>query len=316
MTISELSKELQKERGKPLMLLVLHEVNRAGILTACKLLYQKQYEELDVVLQTPGGDIEPAFQYAKLFRRVAQKVNILVPYYSKSAGTLICLSADKIVMTDLSELGPLDTQIREEQDGNSAGYTSALNGFKALEQVQRHTIETLDIATKLIASRSGLKMSEAVHLANEFTGTTSGTLYSQLNPKKIGEYARALEVGERYGVMILTRYMNWDEESAKAVVEALVKDYPSHGFIIDREELESLNLPAEKAAGETEKILTRMRDVLSRNQTSIVELHEEVASMEETDVLADATPPAGDGIAFDSTEEVAQAAISDTATLS
>ena len=157
-------------------------------------------------MQTPGGDIDAAFNTVKLLRHSSEIVNILVPLFSKSAGTLICLGADKLILTTLSELGPLDTQIREQQEDGPPIYRSALNGFKALEQVQLHTLETMDIATKLILTRSGMKISEAIKLATGFSGNTSGTLYQQLDPKKIGEYARALEIGERYGVTILTRY--------------------------------------------------------------------------------------------------------------
>jgi len=194
--IIESSKKILSERKNPVLILDLKEISKGVLLIIHDLLCKKQFEALDVVLQTPGGDIDAAFLITKVLRKHAKKVNVIVPLYAKSAGTLICLGADEILMTDLSELGPLDTQISEQQDGGHFRYTSALNGFKALEQVQLHTIETLDIATKLILARSSMKISEAVRLATEFSGQTSGTLYSKLNPEKIGEYARALEIGE------------------------------------------------------------------------------------------------------------------------
>ena len=177
-------------------------------------------------------------------------------------------------MTDLSELGPLDTQILEEQDGGVSRYVSALNGFKALEQVQLHTIETLDIVTKLIISRSGMKISEAIHLATEFSGQTSGTLYEKLNPSKIGEYARALEIGEQYGILILTRYMGWPKDKAEQIVKTLVKQYPSHEFVIDLEELCSLGLPAvEFDAGSLDSMFA-LRKLLLKTSSSLIELIE------------------------------------------
>jgi len=234
--------DLNKIRQKPTLLLLLDEINNDCVFELYDLLNGNSFPELDVIIHTPGGSIEAAFQITKLIRKVAKKVNIIVPYYAKSAGTLICFGADKIYLSLLSELGPLDTQILEAQDSGRR-YTSALNGFKALEQVQLHTLESLDIATKLILARSGMKISEAIHLANEFSGQTSGTLYSQLDPKKIGEYARALDVGERYGILILTRFMGWSDKKASQTVKHFVKNYPSHGFIIDIEELTDLGFP-------------------------------------------------------------------------
>lgn len=237
---------LADKRKLPVLLLNLDEVSKTAALQLQVTLQDKYFKELDVVLQTPGGDIDAAYLIVRQLRRRANKVNIFVPLYAKSAGTLICLAADKLYLSDLSELGPLDTQIPEEQDGSPIAYISALNGFKALEQVQLHSLETLDVTTKLMFSRSGLKMAEAIHLAAEFTGRTSGQLYAKLDPMKIGEYARALDVGERYGVKVLTTYRAWSDEDARRTVNHLVRGYPHHDYVIDSHELEFLGLPYEE----------------------------------------------------------------------
>jgi len=267
-------KEIIGHRKNPVLLLDLKEIRKPDLLIIHDLICKKNFESLDVVLQTPGGDIDAAFLIIKVLRKKAKQVNIIVPLYAKSAGTLMCLGADQILLTELSELGPLDTQIFEQQEGGQSGYTSALNGFKALEQVQRHAIETLDIATKLILARSRMKISEAVHLAAEFSGQTSGTLYSKLNPYKIGEYARALEIGEQYGITLLNRYRGWTKEKAEKTVKTLVKQYPSHGFIIDLEELISLGLPAIKINENLTDTIINLRKKLLETQQTIIELIE------------------------------------------
>ncbi len=272
--VIKLAKTLMKIRGNPILVLDLKEVENPTCLHLQQKLLGKKFSTLDVILQTPGGNIDAAYLNTKLIRYAAKSVNIIVPLFAKSAGTLMCLGGDSILMTTLSELGPLDTQIREEQDGSAPSYTSALNGFKALEQVQLHTIETLDIATKLIFQRSGMKIAKAFSLATEFSGNTSGTLYHQLDPKKIGEYARALEIGEAYGVKILTRYMGWAEEKADSLVKRLVKSYPSHGFVIDVEELTYLGLPAQNVGDQEETILDKLRLALLRSKGNIIELLE------------------------------------------
>lgn len=248
-----------KKRGLPVLLLNLDEVSKMGSLTLENVLHKKHFKELDVVLQTPGGDIDAAYLIIKLLKQKAHKVNVFVPLYAKSAGTLICLVADKLFLTDLSELGPLDTQIPEKQDGSPTTYKSALNGFKALEQIQLHSLETLDITTKLLLKYS-LKMAEAIHLASEYTGNTSGQMYSRLDPMKIGEYARALDVGELYGVKVLVTYRGWDIEDAQRTVRQLVKGYPHHGYVIDSQELESLNLPFEEINDNVIEECTDLRD--------------------------------------------------------
>lgn len=257
--MNEALKALTEIRKRPILLLDLEEVEPLATIKTQVALKGKNFTELDVVLHTPGGHIESAFNITKLLRKHSKKVNIIVPYMAKSAGTLICLGADKIILNAISELGPLDTQIRETRDGDGETYKSALNGFKALEQVRIHALENLDIATKLIFSKSGLKINEAIKLAIEFSGKTSSCLYNQLNPIMIGEYARALEVGQRYGIIILSRYMGWSQEKAFNVINKLVYDYPSHGFSIDIEELKELGLTAEEVPDSEQELVDTIR---------------------------------------------------------
>ena len=71
-------------------------------------------EEMELLLHTSGGSIDDA---EKLIRMVRSKVgqaefHIVVPEFAKSAGTLMVLGADCVVMSDMSELGPIDPQMR------------------------------------------------------------------------------------------------------------------------------------------------------------------------------------------------------------
>ena len=70
-------------------------------------------EDVDLLLHTGGGSIDAA---EKLTRMVRSKVGaatfrIIVPDFAKSAGTLMVLGADSVVMSDMSELGPIDPQM-------------------------------------------------------------------------------------------------------------------------------------------------------------------------------------------------------------
>ena len=272
--IVQLAKDLMKIRKNPVLILNLQVIRDKISIQLNEELFAKKFKILDVIIQTPGGDIDAAYKITKLLRNSSKIINMIVPLYAKSAGTLVCIAGDTIIMTTLAELGPLDTQIREEQEGDSPTYRSALNGFKALEQVQLHTLETLDITVKLILQRSGMKMSEAVTLATKFAGSTSGTLYQQLDPKKIGECARVLEIGERYGIIILTKYLGWTEDKADEVIKTLVKSYPAHSFVIDSDELCSLGFPAKSASEEEEIILDKMRKTLLQTKGDFIKLIE------------------------------------------
>jgi len=68
---------------------------------------------LDLLLHTPGGDMDAAEKLITMVRNVvgAATLRVIVPDFAKSAGTLMALGADAIVMSDSSELGPIDPQI-------------------------------------------------------------------------------------------------------------------------------------------------------------------------------------------------------------
>ena len=260
--LTELGKQLVVLREKPLLVLNMETVNRMSVLQLEQELKGKDLPELDVLLHTTGGLIEPAFNIVKLLRKHSKKVEMLIPSHAKSAGTLICFGADKLLMNTIAELGPLDVQIRENDEaGDGNVYKSALNGFKALEQIQLHALDNLDIATKMIIERTGagIKMAEAIKLGIAFSGQTSSCLYNQLNPKMIGEYARALEVGNRYAVLILTRYLGWGADKAGEVANKLVYGYPSHGFIIDTQELQQLGLQAEEISDTLKEVMDALK---------------------------------------------------------
>lgn len=70
-------------------------------------------ENLDLVLHTPGGSGETAEKVVELCRSHCRgEFRVVVPNMAKSAGTLIALGADTIVMGYCSELGPIDPQIQ------------------------------------------------------------------------------------------------------------------------------------------------------------------------------------------------------------
>ena len=70
-------------------------------------------ENLDLLLHTGGGDIDAAEKLISMVRTTVGTghLRVIVPDFAKSAGTLMTLGADSIVMSDTSELGPIDPQI-------------------------------------------------------------------------------------------------------------------------------------------------------------------------------------------------------------
>lgn len=270
--LSESLNELSQLRKKPVLVLKLKDVDKGVALEVYETLKGRFFDNLDVILDTFGGDPDAGYQIANLLIKHSKNLNIIIPMFAKSAGTLIALASDRVLMTDMSELGPLDTQVAEFRDGVNMQTTSALDSLKALEHIRQHNLETLDLASKMLLSRSSLKLAEIISLANQFCGQTSMSLYSKLEPIVIAGHARALEVAKLYAYKILLKKKRYDNKEALEIVRQLVDNYPSHGFVIDAEELEMLKIPVELLSGETLRLVDKIRLPLLELNNSLVKL--------------------------------------------
>jgi len=67
-------------------------------------------ENLELIIHSSGGLPENAKKIVKMCRAYCKNFTIIVPDAAKSAATIIALGADKIIMGNASELGPIDPQ--------------------------------------------------------------------------------------------------------------------------------------------------------------------------------------------------------------
>ena len=154
-----------------------------------------------LVLHSPGGSIEPAYQIAKLCKAFSrERFVVAVPRFAKSAATLISVGADAIHMGVMSHLGPIDPQ---------------LGGLPALGVVQ---------ALRTLAS-----------LAHEFPRSSemfAAYLQRVLTVEQIGYCERISESAAQYAERLLATKASLPAAPA-AIARELVYEYKDHGFVID-----------------------------------------------------------------------------------
>jgi hypothetical protein len=63
---------------------------------------------IDFFLYSAGGDTMVPWRLVSMIREYCEKFSVVVPYKAHSAATMIALGADEIVMSDLSEISPID----------------------------------------------------------------------------------------------------------------------------------------------------------------------------------------------------------------
>ncbi len=112
-----LIKKIQERFGSQLLCYVAGKgasIDRDDTIGFVELLHNVDPKKnVDLLLHTSGGDIDAAEKLIHMVRTTVgqQYFQVIVPDFAKSAGTLMALGADKIIMSDTSELGPIDPQI-------------------------------------------------------------------------------------------------------------------------------------------------------------------------------------------------------------
>ena len=82
-------------------------------------------ENLDLLLHLPGGSAEVALRIVTYLRTMfAGEIRAFIPLAAMSAGTMLALACDRVVMGAHSQLGPIDPQI-PQQSGELIRYVPA-----------------------------------------------------------------------------------------------------------------------------------------------------------------------------------------------
>lgn len=91
----------------------------------------KKHDSLYVMLTTNGGSAEVAERLVYIFRHHCSEVHFCIPDYAYSAGTILCMSGDSILMDYHSVLGPIDPQVANKQGVYvpALGYLDKINSL-------------------------------------------------------------------------------------------------------------------------------------------------------------------------------------------
>lgn len=192
-----------------------------------------------VFLVTEGGSADVAYRIARTFQNFYAKVTIVVAGWCKSAGTLICVGANELIIGEFGELGPLDVQLAKPDElGLIASGLTIDSSFRSLQAAAFQMFERclLDILSK---SGGRITTKTAAELAVSLSVGLFSPIYQQMDPAKIGEDYRSTRIAEEYALRLGVLSQNLATDGVESI-EMLVRGYPSHGFVIDRSEAENL----------------------------------------------------------------------------
>lgn len=208
-------------------------------------------------LESSGGSIDAAYNIGLLLRRYAtRELNIIIPRWAKSAATVIACAGDKILMTPIAEIGPVDPQIMM---------------FNPLEE-RLEEFSPLDIDSTLSLIRDEFQKGNK-ELAQ-------GLMQRLQFPLTLGGIKKSLEVGTHYITRLLvTRMLKGDEAAAAKAAECLVGDYSHHAFCIDIDEAIRIGLKAEMLPDDQIDLVWKLRKL--RQERIEIEKQRKQAELEE-----------------------------------
>jgi hypothetical protein len=227
--------ELEKERGSRILCYLTSD-RRNLVAQIAKDAVPYIYEHLkifghvpkiDLFLFTNGGDTLAGFGIVNKIREFCEKFGVLVPFKALSCGTLICLGADQIIMTEMGTLSPIDPSVGSEY--NPVGRPGTPQAGKLLP------LSVEDVAAFLnFARREG----QINNLENVFL-----KLASEVNPIALGRAFRAREQIIMLGQKLLSTHSEkLNATETERIVNYLSRELGSHDYEISRTEAKE-NIP-------------------------------------------------------------------------
>ncbi len=175
-------------------------------------------KDLLLILHTPGGMATGAQTIVEYLRTKFESIDVVIPTYAMSAGTMIALGCDRIVMGRQSQLGPTDPQLNI---GNR--YYSAHSLVAQFEEAK------VDIVTQPMLAHAWAPVLQS------------------FGPALLKEAKNAIEYGERLVTAWLSKYMFKGIPSADFHATQTAKyfagtEHGNHGRRIGRDEAREQNL--------------------------------------------------------------------------
>lgn len=193
-------------------------------------------DRLDLVLSTGGGSVSTARQIALLLREYSGHLTILVPYRARSAGTLLCLSADTLVLGPMAELGPIDSQI-----SSTGSAPPDASGMISAEDIRAFR----DMAEDWFGvSRAEDRLQVLALMAQRIFPTSLSSFY------RFDKLVRQIA-----GELLAHQLPDAGVDTRKYIVDQLVRGYYAHDYVLSRAEAQDLGLAVHFASPKEEELL-------------------------------------------------------------
>lgn len=185
---------------------------------------------ISLILYTLGGSTMAAWNLVNMVRMFCDELEIIVPHKARSAGTLMCLGADKIIMTKQATLGPIDPSLTGPLNPQIPGGSPDARAPVSVEAVKGY----IEMAKADFGIKRGADMA---HILSE--------LSSKVHPLVLGAIFRSRSQIQFLARELLKGQVK-DAATANKIIGFLCSESGSHDYTINRREAKALGLSVEK----------------------------------------------------------------------
>lgn len=187
-----------------------------------------QCRQIDLFLYTRGGDVLTPWRLVHLIREYTPRFCVLVPFRCYSAGTLLCLGADEIVMGKMGELGPIDPSV-----------VNAFNPQDPNNPAARIPVNIEDVYSYLALAGEKAGVCSADQQVKAFT-----LLAERIHPLALGNVHRNYLLIRSLAKKLLVMHQQpLREGRIEHIVDSLTEKLYAHSHMISRREAaEEINL--------------------------------------------------------------------------
>ncbi|MES2203336.1 MAG: hypothetical protein V4474_03390 [Patescibacteria group bacterium] len=180
--------------------------------------------KIDLFIYSLGGDTMVPWRLVSMIREHCDSFGVLVPYKAHSAATMISLGADEVVMSNLSEISPIDPST-----------ANVFNPEDPNNKQNRVPISVEDVMAyfDLIKNKFGIKSEE--HLAKAFEQFTNAD--PEVHPLALGNVNRIHNLIRVLARRLLQSHAKpMSEEEVSSLVDYFTEKLYSHQYFIGRKE--------------------------------------------------------------------------------
>ncbi len=177
-------------------------------------------QKISLIICSNGGELDAPWPLVNLIREYCEEFEVIVPFKALSAASLIALGADKILMSPLSQLSPVDPTRHIESEG------------KRIDIAVEDIIGFVDFAKE----RIGI-------IDEQYSDILKALVDDKdLNPQYIGSIYRTYSLIRRLSTNLLKLHLKTfdKEDQINEIVNNMTQKLFSHSHWINRHEAKNI----------------------------------------------------------------------------